>query len=64
MIDHKKMYEETANWLDDVKMEFNPKAKLGDHVDRPDAVCRDRQGCILKGEGCYSGRADFLTVGQ
>lgn len=29
VIDHKKMYEETAKWLDDVKMPFNPKAKLG-----------------------------------
>lgn len=29
IIDHKKMYEETTKWLEDVKMPFNPKAKLG-----------------------------------
>ena len=29
VIDHKKMFEETAKWLDDVKMPYNPKAKLG-----------------------------------
>ena len=23
------MFEETAKWLDDVKMPYNPKAKLG-----------------------------------
>ena len=30
MIDHKKMYEDTAYWLHEVKMDFNPKAMLGD----------------------------------
>lgn len=29
IIDHKKMYEESAKWLENVKMPFNPKAKLG-----------------------------------
>lgn len=29
VIDHKKMYEESAMWLENVKMPFNPKAKLG-----------------------------------
>ena len=29
VIDHKKMYEETEMWLENVKMPFNPKAKLG-----------------------------------
>ena len=29
VIDHKKMFEETAKWLDDVKMPYDPKAKLG-----------------------------------
>ena len=29
VIDHKKMFEETAKWLEDVKMPYNPKAKLG-----------------------------------
>ena len=29
VVDHKKMFEETAKWLEDVKMPFNPKAKLG-----------------------------------
>ena len=29
VVDHKKMFEETAKWLDDVKMPYNPKAKLG-----------------------------------
>lgn len=29
MIDHKKMYEETAYWLKEVKMDFDPKAQLG-----------------------------------
>ncbi len=28
VVDHKKMFEETAKWLDDVKMPYNPKAKL------------------------------------
>ncbi len=28
VIDHKKMFEETAKWLEDVKMPYNPKAKL------------------------------------
>lgn len=30
MVDHKKMYEDTAYWLHEVKMDFNPKAMLGD----------------------------------
>ena len=30
MIDHKKMYEDTAHWLHEVKMDFDPKAMLGD----------------------------------
>ena len=30
VIDHKKMYEETAHWLKEVKMDFDPKAMLGD----------------------------------
>ena len=30
MIDHKKMYEDTAYWLHEVKMDFDPKAMLGD----------------------------------
>ena len=30
MIDHKKMYEDTAYWLHEVKMDFNPKPMLGD----------------------------------
>lgn len=30
MIDHKKMYEDTAKWLKEVKMDFDPKALLGD----------------------------------
>ena len=29
MVDHKKMFEETEKWLNDVKMPYNPKAKLG-----------------------------------
>ena len=29
IIDHKKMYEDTQYWLDQVKMDFNPKALLG-----------------------------------
>ena len=29
MVDHKKMYEEAEKWLRDVKMEFDPRAKLG-----------------------------------
>lgn len=29
MIDHKKMHEETAYWLKEVKMDFDPKAQLG-----------------------------------
>ena len=29
VIDHKKMFEETAKWLDDVKMPYDAKAKLG-----------------------------------
>lgn len=30
MVDHKKMYEDTAYWLHEVKMDFDPKAMLGD----------------------------------
>lgn len=30
VINHKKMNEEAAKWLDNVKMPYNPKAKLGD----------------------------------
>lgn len=30
VIDHKKMNEETAYWLKEVKMDFDPKAMLGD----------------------------------
>ena len=29
IIDHKKMYEDTQYWLDQVKMDFDPKALLG-----------------------------------
>lgn len=29
VVDHKTMYEETAKWLEDVKMPYDPKAKLG-----------------------------------
>ncbi len=29
IIDHKTMYEETAKWLKEVKMDFDPKAQLG-----------------------------------
>ncbi|MCD7868666.1 MAG: sugar ABC transporter ATP-binding protein [Clostridiales bacterium] len=29
VIDHKKMYEDTAYWLNEVKMDFDPKAQLG-----------------------------------
>ncbi len=29
IIDHKKMYEDTAKWLKEVKMDFDPKAQLG-----------------------------------
>ncbi|MEG1576211.1 MAG: sugar ABC transporter ATP-binding protein, partial [Clostridium sp.] len=29
VIDHKKMYEESEKWLENVKMPYNPKAKLG-----------------------------------
>ena len=29
MVDHKKMYEEAEKWLRDVKMTFDPRAKLG-----------------------------------
>ena len=29
VIDHKKMYEDTAKWLKEVKMDFDPKAQLG-----------------------------------
>ncbi|MCD7745199.1 MAG: sugar ABC transporter ATP-binding protein [Lachnospiraceae bacterium] len=29
VIDHKKMYEETTHWLNEVKMDFDPKAQLG-----------------------------------
>lgn len=30
VIDHKKMYEDTEYWLKEVKMDFDPKAMLGD----------------------------------
>lgn len=50
MIDHKKMFEETAKWLEDVKMPYNPKAKLGTHVYRTDAVGRDCESSIPAGE--------------
>ena len=30
VIDHKKMYEDTKMWLDEVGMDFDPKALLGD----------------------------------
>ena len=30
VIDHKKMYEDTVYWLKEVKMDFDPKALLGD----------------------------------
>ncbi len=30
VIDHKKMYEDTAYWLKEVKMDFDPKSLLGD----------------------------------
>ena len=30
VVDHKKMYEDTAYWLKEVKMDFDPKAMLGD----------------------------------
>lgn len=30
VIDHKKMYEDTAYWLKEVRMDFDPKALLGD----------------------------------
>ena len=33
VIDHKKMFEETAKWLDDVKMPYNPKQNWN-HVHR------------------------------
>ena len=29
VVDHKKMYEDTAYWLKEVKMDFDPKAQLG-----------------------------------
>ena len=29
VIDHKKMYEDTAKWLKEVKIDFDPKAQLG-----------------------------------
>ena len=29
IIDHKKMYEETEKWLNEVNMDFDPKAQLG-----------------------------------
>ena len=29
VIDHKKMYEDTKMWLDEVGMDFDPKAQLG-----------------------------------
>ena len=29
VIDHKKMYEDTQYWLDQVKMDFDPRAQLG-----------------------------------
>ena len=28
-VDHKAMFEETEKWLNDVKMPYDPKAKLG-----------------------------------
>jgi len=28
-VDHKTMFEETAKWLDDVKMPYDPKARMG-----------------------------------
>ncbi len=30
VIDHKKMYEQTEYWLNEVKLDIDPKAKLGD----------------------------------
>lgn len=63
VIDHKKMFEETAKWLDDVKMPYNPKAKLGTMSIAQMPVCRGCQGCILKCQSCNSGRADFLLDG-
>ena len=43
-IDHKTMNEEADKWLENVKMPYDPKAKLGTLIYCTDAVCRDRKG--------------------
>ena len=53
-IDHKKMNEETAKWLENVKMPFDPKKKLGElsisqmqYVEIAKAVSQDAKLIIL-----------------
>ena len=54
VIDHKKMYEDTQHWLEEVKMDFNPKALLGSlsigqmqSVEIAKAVSREAKVVIL-----------------
>ena len=54
IIDHKKMYEDTQHWLNEVKMDFNPKALLGSlsigqmqSVEIAKAVSREAKVVIL-----------------
>ena len=44
MVDHKTMNSEAEKWLKDVKMNFDPKAKLGTLSIGQNAVSRDRKG--------------------
>ena len=46
VIDHKTMNEETAKWLKEVRMDFDPKALLGSLVHWTDAVCRNCKSSI------------------
>ena len=57
------MNEEAAKWLENVKMPYDPKAKLGTLIHRTDAVCRDCKGRIHECKSCNSGRADVLPDG-
>ena len=62
VIDHKKMFEETAKWLDDVKMPYNPKAKLGTMSIAQMQSVEIAKAVSLKCQSCNSGRADFLLT--
>ena len=51
VIDRKKMYEDTAYWLKEVGMDFDPGARLFlDAFHRTDAVHRDREGSFPRGK--------------